>query len=277
MAIGATALLGLVLLTYMLSSSLSLPMRRALSSSLTVTRLRSYHAYSALCVARKDDIIDAEIVREENLPDRRNNDDKSKKNSNDNENNNNPSPSSIGSGLAGIFSSVSNTISRAFGGKESEDDRRKKLMNNQIDKMVKETGIGGFAGMMVGGIIKKVGAMLAQQIKESASDYEKVCGSVISALNNDEQATRMLGDGAALANPVSSSSSSFTVNGVSTKQMQYIIPLQSHAGSYVQVTASTSNSRVSVERLILQHNGGTYFIKTGSGGGSGGQRTVIDV
>jgi len=92
-------------------------------------------------------------------------------------------------------------------------------------------------------------------------------------LRGDEQASRLLGGEIDLSNPVSSSSSSYSINGVSTKQMQYIIPLRSHAGSYVQVTASISNSKVSIEKLILQSGGGTFFVKV-SGGGRGG---VIDV
>jgi len=215
---------------------------------------------------RKEKIIDAEIVGEENKLRYSGSEPKDK------------------SEKSGIISAIGNRVSKFLGlDRASREKReRKKALNTSIDKMMEGTGL---AGALMGSMMKTVGGIMAESISQSSEDIQFVTDAAENCLYQNNDVTQILGANIRCGNPFSSSFSSSNINGQVSKNVMLVMPVSGVSGrGQIQVQASLDGGdRVDISQLIFQSDTGRSVNVVGSGRGRGGSRgtpgrgQVIDV
>ena len=175
-------------------------------------------------------------------------------------------------------------LAKLFGQDEAslKKKEQKKQINTAIDKMMEGTGL---TGKLLGGIMKGVGGMVAEGLANQQVDMQSVNDLIVSTLENDDECSRLLGRGIGIQQVFSSSSSSSSINGVSSKQLNLgMIVSGSQDSASVQASASSGDGKeLYLTALTLQFQSTGKIIRvvnSGSsqgGAGTSSRRNVIDV
>jgi len=174
-------------------------------------------------------------------------------------------------------------LAKWFGQDEAslKKKEQKKQINTAIDKMMEGTGL---TGKLLGGIMKGVGGMIAEGLADQQVDMQSVNDLIVSTLENDDECSRLLGRGIGIQQVFSSSSSSSSINGMSSKQVNLgLIVSGSQDSASVQASASSGDGKeLYLTALTLQFQSTGKIIRvvnsgSGQGGAGGSRRNVIDV
>lgn len=201
------------------------------------------------------------------------------------------STTSDGKNTGGLLGAVFGGLARAFGGVAKNDQEKalalqrrqqKQEIDRGIDQILKGTGL---AGGLIGGVVKGIAGMVSDAVADSQQDMQTVNALVEQAIEQDDECSRLLGSGLRLSAPYSSSSSSTSVNGVSSKTVQLMMNAQgSRDTAAVQVQATSSGGKLQLSGLVLQMQSSGKIVRVvssgrgGGGGGGGGPRgKVVDV
>lgn len=174
----------------------------------------------------------------------------------------------------GIFGGLAKLLGRDEASIKKREQRQE--LNTALDRMFEGTGI---AGGLMKSMLKGVGGMMSDMLTETANDLQSIQSMVTSYLEDDSNVGSYLGDNIICSAPISSSSSSSSINGRVSKSYAYIMQVQgrNNAGT-VQVQATSEGERIVVTQLVFQGVDGRVVTVKGRGGGRGGGRgDYIDV
>ena len=179
--------------------------------------------------------------------------------------------------------SIFNSIATFFGQDEKsiQKRKRKKELNTAIDSIFEGSGL---LGTVFKSVAKGVGGMIADAVAESSNDFQTIQLSVEEILENSADAKSVLGSDVSCAMPISSSSSSISVNGEVSKFIQMIMPVTgSMASGQARVECSFSSSgKLQITDVIVatQFSGSVTILdkrNKSRGSGTGGSSGFIDV
>jgi hypothetical protein len=189
------------------------------------------------------------------------------------------SDSSSAPGFLGLAQRTAQTAVRGLTklfGRDEETLRRKERtakLDSEIDRAFQNSGV---LGGLMGKVMKTVGGMVINNIADAARDIEEVRMQVEELIENDPACKASLGSGIQVYPPMSTSSSSMSVNGRVQKTIILLMPVQGSAGSgQVQVASSGGKDAISIDEVVLQLSSGRVInVPTRRRAGKG---TIIDV
>jgi hypothetical protein len=250
--------------------------RAPLRATLRVRGVRGVHASAVLLHAKKeeDKIIDAEFYDPNERAEERSQRKKSYKIERDASGSVSGSGSEGGGG--GLLSSIGTGIAKLL--RVDEESKRKKAekakLNAGIDKMLQGTGM---AGSIIGKVMKGVGGLVMDQLKDSMG----AIGAVQDAARHVVELDGALGSGVQVGMPMQQSSSSSNVNGVVTKTVFLVFPVQGQLGGgqvEADATLAGKDNDVTFRSLTLTTQTGKRITLSGRGrGGGGGAGQTITV
>ena len=176
--------------------------------------------------------------------------------------------------LGGIVKAVGGGISKLFGQDEQSKKKkaRKEALNQGIDKIFDEAGLGG--GLLKAAA-KGIGGMVTDMVSDLSEDVDLVQDAVLTELERDTKASFALGRNINIGMPFQSSSYSSNVNGIQTKTMQYVMPVAgSKAQAQAEISARMSERELVLESLVISSPAGRIVViapggRRGGGGSSG--------
>ena len=169
---------------------------------------------------------------------------------------------------------------KVFG--QDEKSIKKREQEKQVDTMIDKVFEGsGLLGMGMSGIIKGVAKMAAAAMTESMGETEEVMNAVRQSLRSSSVAKSYFGEDINISAPMSTMSSSMSINGNVQKTVTLILPVFGRlSNGIVKVSASCRQGEaVKINEMVLQTQDGREVpISTSSSGrGGGGSGSVIDV
>lgn len=142
-------------------------------------------------------------------------------------------------GVGGWF----NGLSKFFGqDKQSiEKRRRKEQVNQAIDKVFEDSGLdkSGLIGGLIKYFVKGMGGMVSEMVRDSANSVQSVQSSTLRELEEDSRTRSILGAPIEYGTPISTSSSTISINGLTEKTVMLVFPVSGGRSSgMVEVKAS---------------------------------------
>lgn len=135
---------------------------------------------------------------------------------------------------------------------------RKDEVTGGIDKMLKDAPLGiRMMGKMIAPIIGKVASNLAEAVAEQSRAMEDLLNDAQTFIMMDAQALQQLGEPIQVSMPFSQSSSTMSVNGKTTKNIQSSFQV---TGSYASGTATMIANESGISNLTLNISGRDYNI-----------------
>jgi hypothetical protein len=176
-----------------------------------------------------------------------------------NDNNNNDKDKSI-------FSKISDKVKSYVPSLQTEEEKtvaierqqRKDEVTGGIDKMLKDAPFGlRMMGKMVAPIIGNMASNLAEAVAEQSRQMEDLLNDAQTFIMMDEQALQQLGEPIQVSMPFSQSSSTMSINGKTTKNLQASFQV---TGSYASGTATMIANESGINNLTLNVGGWDYYI-----------------
>jgi len=149
-----------------------------------------------------------------------------------------------------------NSIARIFGQDEESKKKKeqKKKINSAIDKLFDDAAGPnlGLAGAVFKSMAKGVAGMVAEGMTSMQGDMQAVNEQVVDELLRDNKVRSLLGERIVCGMAFQSSSSSMNVNGVTSKSIGLVLPVQGELGSgQAQVDIININERKKNRRSTL--------------------------
>ena len=161
----------------------------------------------------------------------------------------------------GVLKTAFNRLAKAFGMDRQSIERRQRRREAEaaIDRVFEGTGL---MGGLLGGIIKRLGRLVARWMEESAADLSIIQDRVVSSLTADSACSSYLGEDIACGASFQSSSSSSSINGVVNKYYACVMQVKGSRGSgRVRVRASTgSNGFIRIKEIMFESSDGRLIM-----------------
>ena len=154
--------------------------------------------------------------------------------------------------------------------KEAKAAIERKQVKNEvkggIDTMLKDAPLGvRMMGKMIAPIIGSVASNLAEAAAEQGRQMEELLNEAQTLIMLDDQAVQLLGEPIQVGSPFSQSSSTTTINGNTTKNIQASFQV---GGSYGSGIATMVANEAGISNLTLQAGGRSFGINTNTIGRS---------
>ena len=154
--------------------------------------------------------------------------------------------------------------------KETKAAIERKQVKNEvkggIDTMLKDAPLGvRMMGKMIAPIIGSVASNLAEAAAEQGRQMEELLNEAQTLIMLDDQAVQLLGEPIQVGSPFSQSSSTTTINGKTTKNIQASFQV---GGSYGSGIATMVANEAGISNLTLQAGGRSFGINTNTIGRS---------
>eukprot|EP00613_Pedinella_sp_CCMP2098_P078827 CAMPEP_0171948218 /NCGR_PEP_ID=MMETSP0993-20121228/65103_1 /TAXON_ID=483369 /ORGANISM="non described non described, Strain CCMP2098" /LENGTH=251 /DNA_ID=CAMNT_0012592233 /DNA_START=49 /DNA_END=804 /DNA_ORIENTATION=- len=134
-----------------------------------------------------------------------------------------------------------------------KDKKPKSELEQLVDTQFKNSGP---LGMLMGGAVKGLAKVVAKGFEESQQDVAKVADMTERLLRMDGEVGVVLGGDVRVGAPFSQGTSSSSINGITTKNLQVAMPVQ---GTNIQGIVSVQASQAGAGELAL----GAVFVEAG--------------
>lgn len=142
----------------------------------------------------------------------------------------------------------------------------KSEVKGSIDTMLKDAPLGiRMMGKMIAPIIGSVASNLAEAAAEQGRQMEDLLNEAQTLIMLDDQAVQLLGEPIQVGSPFSQSSSTMSINGKTTKNIQASFQV---GGSYGSGIATMVANEAGISNLTLQAGGRTFRVNINTSGRS---------
>ena len=157
---------------------------------------------------------------------------------------------------------------------QSDEERRQLAERKQMKKEI-QTGIQQIfkdaplpirmVSNMIGPIFGTMMTSLAETAASQQSMVDVVYDQAVRSIRNDPSIQEILGDAITVGRPFSQSSSSSSVNGVTSTRMELAFPVSGRLGNGVgRLSASGGSGNPMIDKLVVQVNGMVVDVNIGS-------------
>jgi hypothetical protein len=178
----------------------------------------------------------------------------------------------------GFLGQLGGKIARLFKPDEQKAAivKRQQEVDRSVDAMLQGTGL---LGAMLAPMMKGIGGALAEAVAQQGDDIEAVLNAVDRVLQRDMRVSSALGGQVGAGSPLGQSYSSMSINGVTRKMINLLIPVSGARGTgSARVQASIDGSGT-VRDLVVRFSApgiGEIDLSGGSQYGAPGDSDVID-